>query len=479
MSRNALSLALLALAAVAVLDVTRVLPAGWSLPATGAFSFASPAFADDDGGGDDGGGDDGGGDDGAGDDGGSGARDGTGEGMKRDRNRAGGKTRRAAPAAVAPQLPVRASGEIVVSGLSDADLATLVAEGFAVIEALSITRNGPVLHRLQRPAGVSMEAARDSVRKRETGTNADFNHYFRTSEVIVPAAAPEVSPTTKAAPCDHLNCAVLNQIAWPLSRPPTCQATIEIGVIDTSLNLDHAGLADAQIDLIRLADEDLPVSGETHGTAVVALLVGDEPRAPGLLPEARLVAVDIFSREGGDERADVVHLVQALDLLAERKVRVVNLSLAGPENSVLSDMLAAVEQAGVLVVAAAGNGGPASPPAWPAAAGTVLAVTAVDGNDRIYRRAQRGVHVDVAAPGVEIWSAASTKGVKPRTGTSYATPFVTAAAAILISGNPLMTPAATIAHLRGLTRDLGAKGADEVFGSGVLMLSSLCGPTAP
>lgn len=468
MSRNPPFLALITLAAVAVLEVNRALPAGWALPATGTFSFASPAFADDDGGGDDGG-----------DDGGNGARDGAGEGIKRNRARAGGNTRRAAPAPVVQQLPVRASGEIVVTGLSEADLAILQTEGFAVIEALSITRSGPVLHRLQVPKGVPLDAARDRVRARETGTNADFNHYFRASQDIVPAAAPEASPIARAAECDHLNCGVLDQIDWPTARSSDCQTTFEIGVIDTSVNLVHAGLAGAQIDFIRLADADLPASGETHGTAVVALLVGDEARAPGLLPEARLVAIDIFSREGGDERADVVHLVQALDLLAERKVRVVNLSLAGPENTVLSDMLAAVEAAGMLVVAAVGNAGPASPAAWPAAADTVLAVTAVDGNDRIYRRAQRGLHVDVAAPGVEIWSAASAKGVKPRTGTSYAAPFASAAAAIMMSRDPLMTPAAAIAHLRSLTRDLGVAGADEVFGSGVLLLSDLCGQAGP
>lgn len=468
MRPNALALTLCSLAALGLLDLGRLLPGDPGL------SLVNPAYADDhDGGGDDGGDDDGGDDD----DGGNSVRgDRSGQGAEPRRKRIKTK-RRAAPVAVSQALPVRAPGEIVVSGLSEPDLTALLGQGFAVIEAVSITRSGPVLHRLKVPAGQSLDAARSNVRVLDTGRNADFNHYFRPNQDITPAAAPSADRIT--ALCTHLNCGALDQIGWPTERAADCQATIGIGVIDTSLNLDHAGFAAAQIDLVRLSDVDLPASGESHGTAVVGMLVGAEARAPGLLPEAKITAVDIFSRNGSDERADVVHLVQALDLLSTRQLRLVNLSLSGPENAVLTDMLAAVAQSGMLVVAAAGNGGAAAPPAWPAAADTVLAVTAMDSRDRIYRQAQRGPHVDLAAPGVEVWSAASSKGVKPRSGTSYAAPFATAAAALLMSRDPGLTPAATVAQLRAMTRDLGAVGPDDIFGAGALLLSGICQTTGP
>lgn len=381
----------------------------------------------------------------------------------------------AQPRATAAPLPSAAAGEIVVTGLSDEDLALLLEQGFAVIEAAALVRNGPTLHRLRVPDGLTLDEARTLVRARATGQNADFNHYFRSGQDLTPAAAPASDPATAvAADCSHLNCASLAQIDWPEQRDASCQATLEIGVIDTGVNLDHAGLDAARVDLIRVTDDALPSSGETHGTAVVALLVGAEARAPGLLPEGRIVAVDIFSRPGGDERADVVHLIRALDLLSQRGIRVANLSLAGPENTVLTEMLATVAAQGMLVVAAAGNAGPAAPPAWPAAAETVLAVTAVDSGDRVYRRAQRGDHLDLSAPGVDVWSAAAVKGVKPRTGTSYAAPFATAAAAILMSRDPALTPALVQNQLQGLTRDLGEAGADAVYGAGVLSLARLC-----
>jgi subtilisin family serine protease len=159
-------------------------------------------------------------------------------------------------------------------------------------------------------------------------------------------------------------------------------------------------------------------------------------------------------------------------------VRVANLSLAGPHNRVLADILREVEGKGMLVVAAAGNGGPAARPAWPAASGQVLAVTAVDAFGRIYRKAQRGEHLDVAAPGVEVWAAASIRGVRSRTGTSYATPWATAAAALLMAQDPELTPAEAIQRLRALTSDAGEEGADPVFGQGILSLQDLC-PEAP
>ncbi len=65
-----------------------------------------------------------------------------------------------------------------------------------------------------------------------------------------------------------------------------------------------------------------------------------------------------------------------------------------------------------MLIAAAGNDGPRAAPAHPAALADVLAVTAIDARLRAWRRAAQGAHVDLAAPGVQIWSAASIKGRK-------------------------------------------------------------------
>jgi subtilisin family serine protease len=247
-------------------------------------------------------------------------------------------------------------------------------------------------------------------------------------------------------------------------------------MIDTGINMDHAALAGAQVALTRVAPEDYNASDAIHGTAVAAILVGDPAsRAPGLLPGLPLVAVDAFHKASGDERADVYTLVRGLDQLIGAGASVINLSLAGPPNTVLEDTLAAIEAAqGAVIVAAAGNGGPNAPPAYPAAYDSVIAVTAVDKGARAYRRAGRGPHVDLAAPGVDVWTAASVQGARWKTGTSFAAPYVTAAAALWRQAYPELTPAEIRAALSQSAADLGAPGVDEVFGHGLLDLGGRC-----
>ena len=104
----------------------------------------------------------------------------------------------------------------------------------------------------------------------------------------------------------------------------------------------------------------------------------------------------------------------------------------------------------------------------------MLAVTAVDRRAQVYRRAGRGEHIDIAAPGVDVWTAASISGARPRTGTSFAAPFVTAAAALMVQAEPELTPAQLRERLRLSTRDLGAEGPDAVFGHGLLVPPQGC-----
>jgi subtilisin family serine protease len=206
------------------------------------------------------------------------------------------------------------------------------------------------------------------------------------------------------------------------------------------------------------------------------LLVGNpDSRSPGLLPGLPLIAVDAFQKEAGDERADVFTLVRALDHLSRSGAEVINLSLAGPPNDVLEATLAQLEeQRGIVIVAAAGNGGPSAPPAYPAAYESVIAVTAVDRTGRAYRRAGRGDYVELAAQGVDVWTAASVKGARWKTGTSFAAPYVTAAAALWRQTHPEFTPAEIRAAMAQDARDLGSEGRDAIFGYGILDLGQAC-----
>ncbi|MGL4238648.1 S8 family serine peptidase, partial [Tabrizicola sp.] len=118
-------------------------------------------------------------------------------------------------------------------------------------------------------------------------------------------------------------------------------------------------------------------------------------------------------------------------------------------------------------------------PAYPGAYPAVVAVTAVDRNGTVYRRAGQGAHVDLAAPGVEIWTAASVKGARPKTGTSFAAPFVSAAAAAQLAANPELTANEVIQRLTGSARDLGDAGFDEVYGYGLVQAAPSCMGSGP
>ena len=303
-----------------------------------------------------------------------------------------------------------------------------------------------------------------------SGADADFNHFYRSSQA---------EPAAQATACTHANCAAWAAIGWPADRIGTqsCPLTTRIGLIDTGINPDHDILAGASVQLLPRAGDPLP-SGAVHGTAIASLLVGAPgSRVPGLLPGAELLAVDVFSRSAGDERADVAALVEGLDLLAAQEVRLFNLSLAGPPNSVLSrmlDRLTEPEGLDAVIVAAAGNAGPTAAPAWPAAHPQVIAVTATDPRGRVYPGAQRGDHLALAAPGVNLLAATSVRGARGKTGTSFAVPFVTAAAAVQMSRPAAQTGAQIRTSLAEAARDLGAAGRDPIFGHGLLSAAALC-----
>jgi subtilisin family serine protease len=124
----------------------------------------------------------------------------------------------------------------------------------------------------------------------------------------------------------------------------------------------------------------------------------------------------------------------------------------------------------VLVMAAAGNGGPVAQPMYPAAYDTVVAVTAVDGGHQVFRLANRGTYLDIAAPGVGLLHARAGGGYVASSGTSFAVPFAATAAARLLSEQP---GADVMSLLYQSAEDLGPPGHDEIYGHGLLRLTGI------
>ncbi|MEI8446722.1 S8 family serine peptidase [Mesorhizobium sp. CCNWLY176] len=434
------------------------------------FLETKPAFADDDDGGDDDGGRSGASSRNS--DPSIGSRRSSGRNLFRGlRNRFLPRAQRSGAArpyrAQAPQppLPVHTTDEIVATGLTAQQIDQLTAYGFVVLDHAEIPLLVSEVVKLRKPSSMSLEAARDRIRTFGPPSIADFNHFYRPEQEAIPE-------------CSGPHCDATNLVGWPIrvTGPTNCGGDVIVGLIDTAINADHATFAKGQVEIVRLVDEELPQSGRQHGTAVAALLVGAaDSSTPGLMPGAKLIAVDTFqSAARQDDRSDVYELIRAMDLLASRGAHVINMSLSGPQNMLLERLVTEISDRNVVIVAAAGNKGPKADPAYPAAYPQVIAVTAVDRNKRVYRRAGRGKHIDLAAPGVEIWTAASVSGARLKTGTSFAAPFVTAAAALLRSSGQGMTSAQVHETLTKSAQDLGDLGKDPTFGWGLLNASTLC-----
>jgi subtilisin family serine protease len=144
------------------------------------------------------------------------------------------------------------------------------------------------------------------------------------------------------------------------------------------------------------------------------------------------------------------------------------MSFAGPSDPALAQELQVAREKGILVVAAAGNAGPNSPPLYPGADPNVMAVTATDMHDRLFSGANQGPYVAVAAPGVNVLVPAPNGGVQFTTGTSVATANVSGVAALLIAEAPTRTPEDIRAILVSTAKHLGAPGMNPQFGAGLV-----------
>jgi len=247
---------------------------------------------------------------------------------------------------------------------------------------------------------------------------------------------------------------------------------VRLAVIDAGVDTGHAALA-------RKVAEYADVTGtgwtpDAHGTLVAGVIASESTgsdKAGGIAPGAQLVAVKACvaqSARRAAARCWSSTLARGIDLAAQKNVRIMNLSVGGPEDRLLARMVDAASKKGIAVVSAAGNDGPSGKPSYPAAFENVIAVTAVDAEGRLYSQATRGAFVDLAAPGVDILSTGPGGRTQLFSGTSAATAFASGAAALLLQQRTTLTGAELAALLRDTAKDLGTGGRDAEYGDGLL-----------
>lgn len=381
----------------------------------------------------------------------------------------GGETRsttRREPERVIRQEPVREPvrrspipaplPEIVALVPLGQSLVPALNAGFTAVAQTDLIGAGGVLVRFGLPQGRNLADAIVELAELLPGALADENHLYTPDDFL----------------CEGEDCAahaMIGWAGWPSAMRP------RLGMIDTGINTDHPALQDRRLTVHQVDLGTRDAAGRQHGTAIAAMLVGSvDGRVPGLLPDATLIAVEAFHKRGATEQADAFSVTGALGLLVSEGVDVINMSFSGPANRVLERLIDRAAESGIGLVAAAGNGGPGAAPAYPAAWPQVIAVTAIDAREGIYRQANQGPYVALAAPGVNIWTAASVSGGRLRSGTSYAAPFVTAALAVESKRAPQLDIADVTGQLLACARDLGEAGFDPVFGHGLVSAPGQC-----
>ena len=315
-------------------------------------------------------------------------------------------------------------GELLLTNGSEADVARAQSAGFQVLGRERLDTLDIAVVRLSAPAGLSLAKAEAALKTLLPGAavSADTLHFQSGAETQGIAARA----ATSRALIDH-----------------------PVGMIDGAPGASLAAAA------TRGFASGAPTPSH-HGSAVASLLQSAGVR--------RIAVADVYGTDAAGGNA--LAIARGLDwLVGPQGCQVVSISLVGPNTPLLARAVAAAQRRGVHVVAAVGNDGPAAPPSYPASYPGVIAVTAVDGRGRALIEAGRALHLDYAAPGADLLAAnAAGRWVKVR-GTSYAVPLVAARAAAALDRG------AVIPALDREAVDLGRKGADLVFGRGLLCRS--------
>ena len=272
-------------------------------------------------------------------------------------------------------------------------------------------------------------------------------------------------PAGKGGSLSAMQYAPSNMQLEPAHKLATGRRAI-VAVIDSGVDPSHPEIAGAVQGAFNAVGDRSP-KPDAHGTAVAGI-IGARARLLGVAPNVRLLAARAFFKEPGSKKplTTTYILLRAIDWSFTNKARVLNLSFTGPHDDAVRNALVAAHRKGVILVAAAGNAGPRAPAAYPAAYRQVLAITALDKANRLYKKANQGSYVTAAAPGVNVLAPIPRGGYDVKSGTSFAAAHISGLIALMLERDPTLTSADIRVHIGSSANDLGPKGHDKQFGAG-------------
>ena len=294
------------------------------------------------------------------------------------------------------------------------------------------------------------------------------------------AAAPSGTETANQWALSFLK---TNQL-WQLSEG----SNVTVAVVDTGVQ-PTAGLIQALLpgadfssgSGLSTGNGQVDTDSDGHGTGMAVLISGsgDGTETQGLTKAAKILPIRVLSQQGP---GIPFTLAPAISFAVNHGTRVINLSLG--ERADDPAIHAAIQSAldhDVVVVAAVGNDGSAEP-RYPAAYPGVLGVGAIDESGAVWERSNFGSDVSIVAPGVHIYRDDNRGRQGYSDGTSEATAYVSAAAALVRSAHPGWSAGQVVGALTSSADRPAAMGSvtrDDHYGYGILDVLAALKLSAP
>lgn len=303
-------------------------------------------------------------------------------------------------------------------------------------------------------------------------------------EVVDPSLIEYIEPDYIIHACAVPNDPEYNSFAWQLNntnvpyvwdRGITGSGAV-VAVLDTGVNMYHEDLKG-----VRFVNQRNAFDGSSnvtdvfgHGTNVTGIIAERRNNGigfTGILSGVSIMPVKVLRDDG---KSNLSYLITGMEYAISKKVDVINMSLGGSESEI-GDGSRALEETcekavdnGCIVVAASGNiGKEGNVMYYPGGYDCVVSVASVDANNQHASTSIHNNKVTVAAPGHNV-RLVDINGYGVGSGTSYATPQVSAMAAMLKSINHGINQTQFMEILRSTSKDLGPSGYDEYYGYGLI-----------
>ncbi len=326
----------------------------------------------------------------------------------------------------------------------------------SMVASHDVALTGGTMFRLRVADGRSVADAVRALEAEKLGV-AQPNYVFKLQQ------DPKLAARTQSGELDQY---VVNKLRLGEVHRVATGSNVLVAVIDSEIDSRHPDLAGAFVE--RFDAVGRPDKPHVHGTGMAGAIAAHR-QLMGIAPGAKILAIHAFSPDAGESpQATTQHILAGLEWAISKGARVINMSFAGPYDPMLQLAMKSAHEKGVVLIAAAGNLGPKSPPLYPAADPNVIAVTAVDQNDHLFAGANQGPHIAVAAPGVNVLEPAPDSGYQITTGTSVAAAHVSGVAALMLERNRSLDPGTVHEILTSSAKPLAQGGRNDQYGWGLV-----------